>query len=109
MKDNIKTKRGTIVQTFQIAGITYSIVISDHAFKRMEQRKIDELQILSAITAMGGKRIMEYNNSNKDFAVIDKYHNLAIIATIENEQVIIITLLHTSDVWMRKGTEVISL
>lgn len=98
-----------ILTTFKINHLTYTIAFKEHADLRKQQRNIDELQVVSAILALGSKRIEKYNNSDKDFAVIDKEHNITIIGTIEHQQIIVTTLINHADIWVKKGTDVINL
>lgn len=59
--------------------------------------------------ALGQNKILEYKDTNKDLMVIDKQNNFSIVATIEGNKIVIITLIDKADLYVKEGTTAIQL
>lgn len=102
-------KRGRSINQFTINSRTFSIRLTDHAEIRLSQRELDLYQITGAILSLGKERILFYKNSNKDILIQDKQNNFAIVISIKNSTITIITVIDSADCWSKRGTDVINL
>lgn len=78
--------------SFTIAGKKYKIIATNHGYGRMLQRKLDPYIIGSALLALGTK-LERYNNCGKQIMFKDEGRNTAVIFSIENRTIVLITVL----------------
>lgn len=108
-KPNGKRVDKNLMDSFTINNQTFNIILTNHAVKRLQERNIDKFQAIGAIMAIGQNKILEYKDTNKDIMVIDKQNNFSIVATIEGQDIVIITLIDKSDIYVKEGTTAINL
>ena len=110
-QSNNKRKKvhNNIMDSFTINNQTFNIILTNHATQRFHQRGLDKFQIIGSILALGEKTILHYQNSNKDLMVIDKINNFSIVASINGNDIVIITLIDKSDIFIKEGTTAINL
>jgi len=102
-------KKDKLLATLKIKGQDYSIRATIHAQKRMVERRIDEYVVSGNILALGYERLMGYRNTDKEFAIVDKIKNVAIIAAMRRNTVIVITVIDKEDIWIKDGTAIFNL
>lgn len=79
----------------------YKIKMTLHSMQRANQRKIDGMKIISAITAFGYDKLEEYNKNESDIMIKDKQNNISIVFAVHKKKITIITVIHDTDVYDR--------
>jgi len=102
-------KVGKSVNSFNINGQTFSIRLSDHAELRLKQRGIDLFQAVGVILSPGQERILNYRDSGRDIMIIDKEKGFSIVAAIEGNCIIIVTVIDKIDIYIKEGTTAVNL
>jgi|GEM_PF-2493413 len=104
-----KRKKGRSVNTFTINGQSFSIRLTDHAELRLKQRNIDLFQTVGSILSLGEERILSYKDAGKDIMIIDKEKGFSIVAAIEGNTIMIVTVIDKADVFVKSGTTAVNL
>ena len=102
----MKLKKGKAIITFTKDFNTYSVRCSEHGFERMEQRQVDENNIISAVFALGLDELKKARKEKKDIAVIDEKNDFAVIVGMKKNTINIITVIAKSDIYLKEGTAV---
>lgn len=103
--DNKMIEHNRAILTFNKDGETFSVRVSEHSAKRVNQRGIDENNILSAIFALKIERLIEAREEDKDLAVIDEKNDFALILGMTKNRINIITAIDKADIWVKEGTD----
>lgn len=102
-------KKNTCIATINIEGNTYSIRISNHAQKRMEQRNISSYVIAGNILSLGKERLIKLQKMGEDFIIIDDITKTSIVAGFKGNRIFIITVINKCNVFIKSETQVINL
>ena len=94
------------IAKLKIKNQDYSIRATIHSLIRMEQRGIDEYVVSGTILSLGHEKLLAYQNTSKDIAVIDKVKKIAVIATFNKNTIKIITVIDKEDIWVKNGTSI---
>ena len=83
-------------QYFRIEGTT-------HAKERMEEREIDQELVVAIILSLEEK-LLEYNDTGEEVAIIDQEHNLAVIIEVREFKAVVITVIDRANIHVKDGT-----
>ena len=97
------------IATINIEGNTYSIRISNHAQKRMEQRNISSYVIAGNILSLGKERLIELQKMEDDFIIIDDITRTSIVAGFKRNTITIITVIDKSNIFVKSETQIVNL
>mgnify|MGYP001092671431 CR=1 FL=1 len=97
------------IATINIEGNTYSIRISNHAQKRMQERNISSYVIAGNILSLGKNRLLQLQKSGEDFIIIDDITNTSIVAGFKNNRMFIITVIDKCNIFVKSETQVVNL
>ena len=81
---------------FRIEGTT-------HALERMEEREIDQ-ELAVAIILSLDEKLLEYNDTGEEVAIIDQEHNLAVIIEVREFKAVVITVIDRANIHVKDGT-----
>lgn len=88
---------------FQLTGNPFRIESTTHAIKRMSQRRIASW-VVTGIIAHVGERLLEYNDTGEEIAIIDTERDLAVIAEIRSFKAVVITVIDRGKIFLKDGT-----
>ena len=106
---NRRRKNGKMISTFTITDKTYSIRLTAHAKQRLLDRNLDLYQVTGSILSLGQQNIEQYSGSNRDIFIMDKEHNFSIVCNITYRTITIVTVIDTTDCWIKQGTIAVKL
>jgi len=92
------------ITQFVINKQSFNVETTTHALQRMEQRRVDKYVVASSILCLG-ERLLEYNDSGEEVAIIDQSNNVTVIIQVRNHKAVIITVLNKTGVYIREGTK----
>ena len=92
-----------LLATFEVLGKHFRIESTTHAYKRMNERNINKNNVISVIKGLNAK-ILLYNNSGEEIAVIDQQSDIAIISEVRFNKIVIITVINRSNIHIKEGT-----
>lgn len=98
--------RGKSIAQIKINYTTYSLRATDHGLERMKQRKISEYVVTGDVLSLGKDRLLELQKQDKDIALIDTLHNIAIILQFQGNIIKILTVINSSDIYIKRTTVV---
>ena len=98
-----------MISTFTITDKTYSIRLTAHAKQRLLDRNLDLYQVTGSILSLGQQNIEQYSGSNKDIFIMDKQNNFSIVCNITYRTITIVTVIDTTDCWIKQGTIAVKL
>lgn len=81
----------------------FRIESTTHARKRMEERKIDKDIVMDVVKGLSYK-VLIYNNSGEEIAIIDQEHDIAVIIEVRLNKVVIITVIDRANIHIKDGT-----
>ena len=81
---------------FRVEGTT-------HALDRMDERDIDQELVVAIILSLDTK-LLEYNDTGEEVAIIDQEHNLAIIIEVREFKAVVITVIDRANIHVKDGT-----
>ncbi|WP_027340181.1 DUF4258 domain-containing protein [Halonatronum saccharophilum] len=81
---------------FRVEGTT-------HALKRMEERGIDQ-ELVTAIILSLNERLLDYNDTGEEVAIIDQENNLAVIIEVREHKAVVITVIDRANIHIKDGT-----
>lgn len=87
-----------INKDFRIEGTT-------HALNRMRERAIDQSVVMEVVIGLDAK-VLLYNNSGEEIAIIDQEHNIAVIIEVRMDKVVIITVIDRANIHLKDGTRI---
>lgn len=94
--------------SFIIEGITMYIEVSDHAWKRMKQRKVDKYATYGSIIALG-EQLLDMKN-NDEFCIMDKELDIAICCALHMSgldiTIDVVTVLDSHMFFVKQGVQV---
>lgn len=86
---------------FKVNDTLYRLVASHHATDMLHRRRLNKWYVASACVALGEK-LDRYNNSGKDIMIADKSKNTTCIMTVENNTIVLITVLDKGNPYIKK-------
>lgn len=97
--------------SFTIEGITMHVEVSDHAWKRMKQRKVDKFAAYGSIVALGETLLDMHNND--EFCIMDKELDIAVCCAMHMSgldiTIDIVTVLDSHMFFVKDGVQVYQL
>lgn len=88
---------------FEIIDNDFRIESTTHALKRMEERNIDKQIVKNVVMGLDYK-VIRYNNSGEEIAIIDQEHDIAVIIEVRLNKVVIITVIDRANIHIKDGT-----
>ncbi|AZO95704.1 DUF4258 domain-containing protein [Iocasia frigidifontis] len=92
-----------LLAEFSIIDYGFRIETTTHALRRMKERDINPAVVGEVIKGLDYK-IMFYNNSGEEIAIIDKGHDIAVIIEVRLYKVVVITVIDRSNIHIKEGT-----
>lgn len=86
--------RENYVTSFIVERKIFTILGTDHALKRLEQRNVNKYYIASALMSLGAD-LIRYNDSNRKIVVNSVEHDVSCVFTIEKFSIVLITVHDT--------------
>lgn len=80
------------------------LATTDHFDSRIKERDLNKEVIFSDVKRLN-RKLVKYNNTGKEIAVVDKEHNLSFIMQVRYEKVVLITVINKADIKLKNGTE----
>ena len=105
----MKQKRNICIATIDIGSNTYSVRISNHAQKRMQERNISEYVVAGNILTLGKKRLLQLQKAEEDFIIIDDITKTSIVAGFKRNTITIITVIDKSNIFVKSETQIVNL
>lgn len=81
----------------------FRIESTTHALERMEERGIDRQVVLDVIQELDYK-VLIYNDSGEEVAIIDQEHDIAVIIEVRLNKVVVITVIDRANIHIKDGT-----
>ncbi|MGM0470817.1 MAG: DUF4258 domain-containing protein [Bacillota bacterium] len=81
----------------------FRIESTTHALERMQERKIDNQLVVQIILSLGDK-LLNYNDSGDEIAIVDQEHNLAVIIEVREDKAVVITVIDKANIHIKDGT-----
>ncbi len=82
----------------------FRVESTTHALKRMEERDIDQSLVTAIILSLGIK-LLDYNDTGEEVAVIDQENNLAVIIEVREFKAVVITVIDRANIHIKDGTK----
>lgn len=92
-----------LLDEFFIINKGFRIESTIHALQRMEERNIEQSVVLEVIKGLDHK-VLLYNNSGEEVAIIDQEHDIAVIIEVRFNKVVIITVIDKANIHIKDGT-----
>ncbi len=86
-----------------ITNNNFRIESTTHALERMEERGIDRQVVLDVIQELDYK-VLIYNDSGEEIAIIDQEHDIAVIIEVRLNKVVVITVIDRANIHIKDGT-----
>ena len=82
------------IGTLKLDGKTYSIRITNHSRERMQERGVDEKDIINTINSINEKRIIRLRENEREIVIINQKKKLAIVIGFEQQknQIVVVTV-----------------
>lgn len=99
--------KGTSIQTISVNGDSYSIRITEHAFKQAYTRKVSADVIARTISALGTQRLTISQKIGSDAAVVNEEEGVAVVFSWDGNKIMVITVLDSNEVdnfFVKRGT-----
>ncbi|GAB6139239.1 DUF4258 domain-containing protein [Halanaerobaculum tunisiense] len=93
-----------LLSEYILDGRNFRVEGTTHALERMKEREVDE-ELVAAIVLSLDEKLLEYNDSGEEVAIIDQEHNLAIIIEVREFKAVIITVINKSNIHIKDGTQ----
>ncbi|MGM9572489.1 MAG: DUF4258 domain-containing protein [bacterium] len=82
----------------------FNVETTTHALQRMEQRMVDKYVVAGIILCLG-ERLLAYNDSGEEIAIVDQHNNLTIIIQVRSYKAVVITVINKTGIYIREGTK----
>lgn len=92
-----------LLDKFDILNKPFRIESTTHAYDRMKERDIEQKKVVAVIRELRFK-VLLYNNTGEEIAIIDKENDMAIIIEIRLNKVVIITVIDRANIHIKDGT-----
>ncbi|AGB41955.1 hypothetical protein Halha_2061 [Halobacteroides halobius DSM 5150] len=93
-----------LLSEFMLNGKCFRVEGTTHALERMKEREVDE-ELVAAIVLSLDHKLLEYNNTGEEVAIIDQEHNLAIIIEVREFKAVVITVINKANIHIKDGTK----
>lgn len=87
----------------QLTGNPFRIECTTHALKRMSERRVGSVVVKNLIANIGD-RLLSYNNTGEELAIIDPGNDLAVIVEIRFFKAVVITVIDRGKIFIKEGT-----
>jgi len=86
------------IGTLKLDGKTYSIRLTDHAKKRMQEREVKEVDAINTISGIDEKKLKRLRETEKEAVLIDVKNKIAIVVGFEKNknQIVLITAFNSN-------------
>ncbi|KXS42500.1 MULTISPECIES: DUF4258 domain-containing protein [unclassified Candidatus Frackibacter] len=84
-------------------GRYFRIESTTHALQRMKERDIDS-ELVNGIILSLGEKLLEYNDSGDEIAIVDQENNLAVIIEVRECKAVVITVIDRANIHIKDGT-----
>ncbi|ADL11963.1 DUF4258 domain-containing protein [Acetohalobium arabaticum] len=81
----------------------FRIESTTHAMDRIKERSIDISLVTSIILNLGNK-LLDYNDTGDEVAVVDQKNNLAVIIEVREGKAVVITVIDRANIHIKDGT-----
>ncbi|WP_408954791.1 DUF4258 domain-containing protein [Natroniella sp. ANB-PHB2] len=81
----------------------FRIESTTHALERMEEREIEK-ELVTAIILSLDQKLLKYNDTGEEIAVVDQENNLAVIIEVRDFKAVVITVIDRSNIHIKDGT-----
>ncbi|SKA04506.1 DUF4258 domain-containing protein [Selenihalanaerobacter shriftii] len=81
----------------------FRIESTTHALQRMKERAIESDVVTGIILSLGDK-LLNYNNSGDEIAIVDQENNLAVIIEVRECKAVVITVIDRANIHIKDGT-----
>lgn len=88
---------------FEIVNKDFRIESTTHALKRMKERGIKKRIVMNVVMSLDCK-VLNYNNSGEEIAIIDEKNDLAVIIEVRLDKIVIITVIDRANIHIKEGT-----
>ncbi len=82
----------------------FRVESTTHALDRMKERNIDR-EVVTAIILSLEQKLLDYNDSGEEVAIIDQEHNLAVIIEVRDFKAVVITVINKANIHIKDGTQ----
>ncbi len=82
---------------FRIEGTT-------HAVQRMKERNIDKKIVIELVRSLDYSKLLSYNNTGEEIAIIDQENDIAVIMEVRFNKVVVITVIDRANIHIKEGT-----
>jgi hypothetical protein len=89
---------------FEVLNKPFRVESTTHAYERMEERNIKKEIVISVIRGLRLK-VLLYNNTGEEIALIDKQNDIAIILEVRLNKIVIITVIDRANIHIKDGTK----
>ncbi len=103
MANTMFRKHRNEITAFFIGDNTYRVIATSHGVLQMGKRGLDKYYIASACLALGLK-LDRYNNTGTHIMLVDEPKDLAAVITVENYNIVLITVIDKADVFAKSNT-----
>ncbi len=81
----------------------FRVESTTHALKRMQERDIDR-SLVTAIILSLDQKLLDYNDTGEEVAIIDQENNLAVIIEVRDFKAVVITVIDRANIHIKDGT-----
>ena len=92
-----------LLAEMQIRNRDFRIETTTHAYERMNERNIDK-KIVTAVIKDLNLKVLFYNNTGEEIAIIDQEHDIAVIIEVRLNKVVVITVIDRANIHIKDGT-----
>ncbi|MFP4016966.1 MAG: DUF4258 domain-containing protein [Halanaerobiales bacterium] len=92
-----------LIEKLALTDRYFPIESTTHALERMQERGIDQQVVIEVIQGLNYK-IMSYNNSGEEVAIIDQENDIAVIIEVRFNKVVVITVIDRANIHIKDGT-----
>jgi len=92
-----------LITEFMVSQQHFRVETTKHALVRMEQRGIDKFAVAGSILCLG-ERLLNYNNSGEEIAIINHNHGITVIAQVRKNKIVVITVINRANTFVHAGT-----
>lgn len=92
-----------LIGNVAITDRNFRIESTTHALQRMEEREIEHDIVINVIQELDYK-VLLYNNTGEEIAIIDQENDIAVIIEVRLNKVVIITVIDRACIHIKDGT-----
>jgi hypothetical protein len=92
-----------LLAEMQILERGFRIESTTHALERMKERNITKNIVIEVVMGLDNK-VLLYNNTGEEIAIIDQEHDIAVIIEVRLNKVVVITVIDRANIHIKDGT-----